>query len=33
MTQYVYSAWDGRQLSNVPSADDILNALTDDLLR
>jgi uncharacterized protein with von Willebrand factor type A (vWA) domain len=33
MTQYVYSAWDGCQLSNVPSADDILNALTDDLLR
>jgi uncharacterized protein with von Willebrand factor type A (vWA) domain len=33
MTQYVYSAWDGRQLSNVPSAADILNALTDDLLR
>lgn len=33
MTQYVYSAWDGCQLSNLPSADDILNALTDDLLR
>jgi len=33
MTQYMYSAWDGCQLSNVPSADDILNALTDDLLR
>jgi len=32
MTQYVYSAWDGYQLSNVPSADDILNALTGDLL-
>lgn len=33
MTQYVYSAWDGRQHATVPSADDILNALTDDLLR
>jgi uncharacterized protein with von Willebrand factor type A (vWA) domain len=33
MTQYVYSAWDGRQHSTVPSPDDILNALTDDLLR
>ena len=33
MTQYMYSAWDGCQRSNVPSADDLLNALTDDLLR